>query len=75
VTTRARQSDAEAIAEGLTLRGYRTKTHAWSYERRDYFDVYVVGLPSMAEAADVAELLADEGWEVDLVVLDRRRSS
>ena len=38
----------------------------------EYFDVYVTGLPSMADAAAVARDLGDEGWETDLVVFSKR---
>ena len=72
VTTRQRQDDAIAIEESLRLRGHHTLTHAWSLAGKDYFDVYVLELPSMAEAAEVAQILSAEGWSTDLVVLSER---
>jgi general secretion pathway protein D len=72
VTTRLREDDAEAIADSLSLRGYVSETHPWSVSGKDYFDVYVIELGSMAEAADVAESLWREGWQTDLVVLSTR---
>ena len=58
VTTRQREDDAEAIHEGLGLKGYRTMVHKWSFEGSDYFDVYIVSLDSMADAAEVANALS-----------------
>lgn len=72
VTTREREDDARSIAESLALRGFRTRTHRWSVSGRDYHDVYVIALDSMVDAADVARVLADEGWETDLVVFSTR---
>jgi general secretion pathway protein D len=72
VTTRQLEADAKAIAEGLALRGYQTKIHSWTLDGETYFDVYVVSLESMADAAEVASLLSQDGWESDLVVLPTR---
>ena len=48
--------------------------HEWSLEDDAFYDVYVVSLESMADAAEIATALADEGWETDLVVLPTTRS-
>ncbi len=72
VTTRVREDDAEAIAQGLSLRGYQTLIHRWSLEGEYFFDVYIVSLESMAEAAEIASGLLQDGWEADLVVLPTR---
>lgn len=72
VTTRRREDDAKAIADSLALRGYVTETHGWSVSGTDYFDVYVIGLDSMVDAAEVAQALSKEGWQTDLVVLSTR---
>lgn len=74
VTTRVREDDAEAIAQGLSLRGHQTLIHRWSLEGEYFFDVYIVSLESMAEAAEIASGLLQDGWEADLVVLPTRRS-
>lgn len=74
VTTRSREDDARAIADGLTREGYATVVHEWSLEDDAFYDVYVVSLESMADAAEIATALADEGWETDLVVLPTTRS-
>lgn len=72
VTTRVREDDAEAIAEGLSRAGHRTIVHAWSLSDEDFFDVYIVSLVSMAEAAEVAGELSRAGWTADLVVFPKR---
>lgn len=72
VTTRRLEDDATAITESLSLQGYRAITHPWSIGDIDYFDVYVINLPSMAEAGAVAEVLSREGWSTDLVVMSDR---
>lgn len=69
VTTRARKDDAEAIAEGLSLAGHQAVAHAWSDDGDEFFDVYVVSLASMADAAEIASRLTSEGWDPDLVFL------
>jgi general secretion pathway protein D len=69
VTTRARKDDAEAIAEGLSLAGHQAVAHAWSDGGDEFFDVYVVSLASMADAAEIASRLTSEGWDPDLVFL------
>ena len=74
VTTREREDDAVAIAEGLALQGYETEIHRWTSGAGPLFDVYVIALDSMAEAADVAANLTNEGWQADLVVLPSSRS-
>jgi general secretion pathway protein D len=72
VTTRTREDDAEAISQGLSIRGYQTAVHSWTLSGEQFFDVYIVSLGSMAEAAEVAGVLSQDGWEADLVVLPRR---
>jgi len=72
VTTRERRDDAEAIAEGLALEGYKTTVHRWSYEADEFFDVYIVSLESMVNAAEVASALMSDGWDPDLVLLKNR---
>jgi general secretion pathway protein D len=72
VTTRAREDDAEAIHDSLSLKGHRSIVHKWSFDGNDYFDVYIISLPSMAAAAEIANVLANDGWEADLVVLPTR---
>jgi len=74
VTTRMRKDDAEAIEEGLSIRGYETVVHGWTLSGEYFFDVYIVALGSMAEAAEVAGVLSEDGWSADLVVLPRRPS-
>ncbi|MCP4905281.1 MAG: hypothetical protein GY910_09900 [bacterium] len=72
VTTRRREDDAKAIADSLALRGLATAIHRWSISGKEYFDVYVTGLDSMVDAAEVAEGLWNEGWQTDLVVFSAR---
>lgn len=72
VTTRSLESDAIAIAEGLSFEGYPTKVHKWTLADVDYYDVYIISFESMADAAEVATRLSKEGWEADLVVLPTR---
>jgi general secretion pathway protein D len=72
VTTREREDDAEAIAEGLSLAGYQTTVHRWSDDETEFFDVYVVSLESMVDAAEVASRLMRDGWDPDLVILKTR---
>ena len=72
VTTRLLEDDAEAISEGLFLAGYETAVHQWSSEEEEFFDVYVVALESMVDAAEVAGRLRREGWDPDLVLLKTR---
>ncbi len=69
VTTREREDDAEAIAEGLMLAGYESTVHAWSSGEGDFFDVYVVSFETMADAAEAAGALMHDGWNPDLVIL------
>lgn len=72
VTTRLYEEDAIAIADSLASEGFASRVHAWRSDVDEYFDVYVTGLPSMADAAAVARDLGDEGWETDLVVFSKR---
>lgn len=72
VTTRRREDDADAIAQGLSREGHQTKVHRWTLSNVDYYDVYIVSLKSMADAAEVAGQLSNEGWDADLVVLPTR---
>lgn len=72
VTTRRRADDADAIAESLALRGHRTRVHRWTFGDDVYHDVYVTHLGSMVDAAALAHVLGDEGWQADLVVLPVR---
>lgn len=72
VTTRVRKDDAEAIAEGLSLAGHQTTVHRWTYDKDEFFDVYVVSLESMVDAAEVASGLMQEGWDPDLVLLSTK---
>lgn len=72
VTTRMREDDAEAIAQGLSLRGHQMVIHRWSLSGESFFDVYIVSLGSMAEAAEIAGVLSQDGWQADLVVLPTR---
>jgi type II secretory pathway component GspD/PulD (secretin) len=74
VTTRTRGEDADAIAQGLAFRGHQTVIHEWSLSGDTFFDVYIVSLGSMAEAAELATVLSQDGWEADLVVLPSKRS-
>lgn len=74
MTTRMRKDDAEAIEEGLSIRGYKTVVHGWTLSGEYFFDVYIVALGSMAEAAEVAGVLSEDGWSADLVVLPKRPS-
>ena len=69
VTTRALEQDADAIAQDLERKGHRTTIHRWqSADRRELFDVYVMGLDSMADAGELAYRLGEDGWDADLVV-------
>jgi len=74
VTTRKREDDAEAIADGLWRQGHETTVHRWSDGGDEYFDVYVISLESMADAAEIANLLVVDGWDPDLVILSTTRS-
>ena len=73
VTTRTHEEDADAIAQGLSFKGYQTVFQEWSLAGDTFFDVYIVSLDSMAEAAELATVLAADGWEADLVVLPNKR--
>ena len=72
VTTRRRQDDADAIAQGLTLKGHQATVHRWSDNGREFFDVYVIALESMVDAAEIVSELMEEGWDPDLVLLSTR---
>jgi hypothetical protein len=72
VTTRTREDDAQAIAEGLSMSGHQTVVHEWTLDDDVFFDVYIVSLGSMAEAAELATVLTRDGWQADLVVLPTR---
>jgi len=72
VTTREMREDAEAIADGLALRGHRTTVHEWSHEGRPRYDVYVLSLESLVDASEIARVLSDEGWQADPVILPGR---
>ncbi|MFO0691394.1 MAG: secretin N-terminal domain-containing protein [Myxococcota bacterium] len=75
VTTRSLESDAVAIARDLERKGHRTRVQRWQgIDRRELFDVYVMGFDSLSEAGDLALSLADDGWDADLVVFSTRRS-
>ncbi|MFK7895404.1 MAG: secretin N-terminal domain-containing protein [Myxococcota bacterium] len=69
VTTRTREDDAEAIAEGLKQRGFEASVFRWESRSGPLYDVYILSLSSMADAAKIAQDLGEEGWETDLVVL------
>jgi general secretion pathway protein D len=73
VTTRTHEEDADAIAQGLSFKGYQTVLQEWSLAGDTFFDVYIVSLGSMAEAAELATVLSADGWEADLVVLPNKR--
>jgi hypothetical protein len=73
VTTRTREDDAEAIADGLSFSGHQAVVHRWTLDDDVFFDVYIVSLGSMAEAAEIATALTQDGWKADLVVLPTRR--
>lgn len=72
VTTRRIEEDATAISDSLTYRGYTTLVHSWRVGDDDYYDVYITQLDSMVDAAALAQLLYEEGWEADLVILSSR---
>jgi general secretion pathway protein D len=73
VTTRTLEDDAIAIAGDLERRGHETVVHRWqSVDRRPLFDVYVLGLESMVDAGELAQRLAEDGWDADLVVFSSR---
>ena len=73
VTTRAIEDDATAIAQDLERRGHAVQVHRWEgTDRRPLWDVYVRGLDSLAAAGDLAQRLADDGWDADLVVFPPR---
>ena len=69
VTTRRRRDDADAIAEGLTFAGHHSTVHGWSTGEGEFFDVYVLSLESMVDAADIARQLMQDGWDPDVVLL------
>ncbi|MFP6655879.1 MAG: secretin N-terminal domain-containing protein [Myxococcota bacterium] len=69
VTTRARKDDAEAIAESLSLTGHRAIVQVWHENGDEFFDIYVVSLASMVDAAEIASQLTSDGWDPDLVLL------
>jgi general secretion pathway protein D len=68
VTTRRREDDADAIADALAMQGLQTRTHRWESGEKEYFDVYVIQLNSIVDAAEIAEDLSNDGWEADIVV-------
>ncbi|MEZ4282011.1 MAG: secretin N-terminal domain-containing protein [Myxococcota bacterium] len=73
VTTRTLEDDALAIAGDLERRGHEAVVHRWlSADRRPLFDVYVLGLESMVDAGELAQRLAEDGWDADLVVFTSR---
>ncbi|MEZ4334618.1 MAG: hypothetical protein R3F35_22915 [Myxococcota bacterium] len=73
VTTRSREDDANAIAADLERKGHRTRIHRWiGQDREPLFDVYVLGLDSMADAGELAQRLGEDGWDADLVVFSSR---
>lgn len=72
VTTRLIEEDARAIADSLSFRGLNAVVHGWQARESLYYDVYVVNLASMVDAAEIAQSLAEEGWEADLVVMSTR---
>lgn len=73
VTTRTLEDDALAIAGDLERRGHEAVVHRWlSADRRPLFDVYVLGLDSMVDAGELAQRLAEDGWDADLVVFTSR---
>lgn len=71
VTTRVREDDADAIASGLAQEGFETRVFSWESSTGPLFDVYILSLDSMVDAARIAQDLSDEGWQADLVVLPR----
>lgn len=73
VTTRSLEEDADAIAQDLERKGHSVRIHRWtSSDRRELFDVYVMGFDSMVDAGDLAQHLAEDGWDADLVVFPAR---
>ncbi|MBY0399483.1 hypothetical protein K2X89_04255 [Myxococcota bacterium] len=73
VTTRSLEADADAIARDLERQGHLARVQRWqSADRRELFDVYVMGLETMSDAGDLALRLADDGWDADLVVFSSR---
>lgn len=73
VTTRQLEEDAKAIADSIALRGFDTQVHSWELSGSEVFDVYVMHLSSMVDAAEVAEGLGEDGWDADLVVFPQAR--
>jgi general secretion pathway protein D len=73
VTTRQLEEDAKAIADSIALRGFETQVHSWELSGNEVFDVYVMHLSSMVDAAEVAEGLGEDGWDADLVVFPQTR--
>jgi type II secretory pathway component GspD/PulD (secretin) len=74
VTTRTREDDAVAIADGLSFGGHQAIVQRWTLGDDVFFDVYIISLDSMAEAAEIATALSQDGWKADLVVLPTTRS-
>lgn len=73
VTTRALEEDADAIAQDLERKGHSVRIHRWTnLDRRELFDIYVMGFESMVDAGDLAQHLAEDGWDSDLVVFPTR---
>lgn len=72
VTTRRFEEDAQAISEGLERQGHATRIHRWTSGEDELFDVYVVSLESMSDAAELASRLYEDGWETDLIMLPTR---
>lgn len=73
VTTRAVEGDATAIAQDLESKGHSVEVHRWeSADHRALWDVYVMGLDSLAAAGELAQRLADDGWDADFVVFSPR---
>ncbi len=72
VTTRTREDDADAIASGLAREGFETRVFSWEGGTGPLYDVYIMSLDSMVDAARIAQELGNEGWQADLVVLPTR---
>ena len=70
VTTASTQGDAEAIAYGIgTDLDRPVEVVPWIWHDRQYFDVYVTGFSTIAEASPVSIALRRASWQPRLTVV------
>jgi general secretion pathway protein D len=67
VATRSEAGDAEAIAASFAAPGERARVLRWEGEGHVYYDVYLVGFASAAEASEAARRVRERGLRSELV--------